>query len=190
MNEMLDIPFRGERPYLHGPDLFDATCDLLTAQGLLSSTDMLVFSFRRFATKAVALTRDIHEAPVATWTIGGRSGALIETDQPVTRRIPYPESRITEVCRVEGRTCSADPSTACLFSSMQIAVALTKLLHQRCLDDKAKWIVVGISLNRPIQEPECTALSVELAHTAGPLTRTDLLIRDQSLGSLLFTRHS
>lgn len=193
----LDVPFKGSRDYLQGPDLFDAVVDCLRQAGWLDD-QRLVVAFRSFARHACVLAMgEIGEVPprpaaaLGSVTLGEgagrRIGWIIETDCLVARRVPFPEEEIVAAATFADR--HVEMVQAVPFRPAEIAVALIKHMHQTLMPvpDK-RWIVSKIDLARPLPDDGGVGMSIDLVQAgSAALTRSRVRAGDAE-GDFFFSQ--
>lgn len=194
---LLDVPFKGQRDYLQGPDLFDAVQVELQRQDMLQGQRMVV-AFRSFARRACGLEMgEVGAVParppqaVASVQVGEaagrRLGWIVETDQPVTSRVPFPEEEIVAVSNLNGQSIRLERRVP--FRPAEIAVALTKHLHKTLFPAPGKrWIVSKIDMFRPLPDAGGGGMTIELLQSASmALTRSRVTCGD-AVGDLFFSQ--
>lgn len=193
----LELAFKGERVYLQGTELYEAVAALarrelgtgalrlkLAMHRMLSSQPDLYWTDRpdeldRPEAAAVDFSAAAGGATVRGW--------LLETSRPVVRRVPYEESQIAAVCRLEGDAVSviADPG----FLPIEVAVAMTKQLHgERLPAPRSRWIFTRLDLRRLLEPGDAGSISIVLKDNLhGRLTRSDLRVAGRSIGAIYFS---
>jgi hypothetical protein len=193
----LDIRFKGDRRYLHGTDVYDASMAALCA--CFPGTDGRVrYSFHAIARTALELrcgkagtigarpepcAAEIHVGDGAAMV----SGWIVETGRAVAGRMPYDEDAIGAASALEGPRITMLKSTG--HRPIEIAIAMTKRLHYALFPPPAgKWMFTRLDIARPLVPGD--ADGIEIAHKnrlGARLSRSDLKVRGGSLGSIYFS---
>lgn len=191
------LAYKGSRTYLHGPDLYDAVMDYLQVAepSVFLLPPAVKFTFHHLAHAHCDLYYSLDGSdqppahPAVEFSIGPTLiGWLVETDRPVTERKAFDEQPMIDKAVITGQTIAADPHAACLYSSMEIIVSLTKKLHMAVCSSSVKWLFTSVAMQRPIQEPECVALRIELQQQLGVKhTKSAIKIAGKTLGEIYFT---
>jgi hypothetical protein len=155
----LDIPFRGERDYVHSTDLF-AALDELAGSILGPDAYLKMLTLRRRAYRQVAVRFQPDPGAFGTFTFAASEGAvegwLMEDPGPITRRIAFDEGAIAQqaICG-QGRVLLQSPVTG--YDPFEQLVVLFKLLCAQSLP--GKWLFTSITLNRPLSKRAALAVS-------------------------------
>lgn len=191
----LDIPLKGAREYLHGPDLFDASFDTLITDKH-EAYDTFEISFHRMARKQVDLVWDIDKAPqdaVALGRLSRTGGALLhfwicEQNEPLTKRTTCPEEEIVTELKFADDFSNARLEEKPSHTLMETWVPMIKAMHQRRFADAdGKWMFARAKTwaYEPQQTP--SALRVELLATLGTkLTRNGVFADGKLVGDVFF----
>lgn len=183
----LDLPFKGERDYLHATDLFDA---LLGLTGAREGLSLRIQSMMRTGVAAIPLDQLSHRRDAKAffqWSDGAdrRTLALCEDGRSVDRRVPYNEDEITASSKLEGSTVHLQPNPR--YSFIERVVAHQKLLLNRTVAE-IPWLFARIEVDMvPSAQGE---LSITLADRMGTrLVRSEINDAGGRIGSICFGAH-
>jgi len=193
----LDISFKGDRRYLHGTDVYDASLAALRAC-YPDSGGRVRYSFHAIARSALELhcgkAGEIGERPdgcVAEIHFGDArsmvSGWIVETGRTVEGRVPYDEEAVGAACELDGkRIVMRAPSG---HRPIEIAIAMTKRLHYALFPPEAgRWMFTRLDIARPLQDSDPDGMEIALKNRLGArLTKSDLRSGDAALGSIYFS---
>lgn len=192
--KMLDIPLKGERSYIQGPDLFNAAFETLSDEAGGAPIDFEI-AFHKMALKQVELIWDTDEAPEECFALGMRSLAgerarfwMREIETPLSERQPYLEEEIVAQMSFDETLTKARLDSPFPYSEMELWVSMIKALHQRRFADAdGKWVFVRAKLSAYARQDAVEALRVELAATLGTkLTRNAVYMGDRKIGDVFF----
>ena len=185
-SQILSLPFKGGRDYLHGTDMYDAIVGAAVAMHPGAGA-----AFHRMAIHAFARRQCRLEVPapgggaakpkgaIADFLFrlpaGDLRGWLAETDEPVTGRRPFDEDSIVDSCRVDrdeirwGGGFRAN-------RPIEVLVAMTKAMHYRALPPAGgRWIFTKLELERGFRDADGDDLRVALRHNfQNRLTRSEI----------------
>ena len=191
----LNLQFKGDRTYLQGPDMFNETLRWLTSTAGAELKD-IDFSFHRLAHRQLTATADTPRSdsnPVAVcaFTVNDvrRKVYLVETDQPVTGRYPYPEDEIVRPLDIDHDRHSGVLRGPTPYSEIEVWVAITKALHMSTLPDrKGKWLFVRGRLPKFVHKAHAPERTLTIAAgLGGRLTRTEVLLDGVTAGEIYFS---
>lgn len=190
----LDIPLKGSRNYIQGPDLFNAAFETLAEEAGGSAGEFEI-AFHRMAHKKVELVWDTDTAPEDAFAAGSQSTQqgrarywMRELDAPLSGRQPYPEDEIVARMTFEEGFSQARLNKEFPYSDMEIWVSMIKAMHQRRFADAAgKWVFVRAKLWAYDPRHAPASRRVELAATLGTkLTRNLVYLNDEKIGDVFF----
>lgn len=192
--QAFDIPLKGERDYIQGPDLFNLAVQTLSEAGE-GPADEFELAFHRMAHRQVALVWDTDVAPEDAFAVGSRlrDGQrdrfwMTELAAPLGNRQPYPEDRIVAQMSFddEFRTARLEPGFA--YSDMELWVSMIKAMHQRRFAGAdGKWVFVRAKLWTYDPNHAPAVLCAELTATLGTkLTRNVVYLDEQKIGDVFF----
>lgn len=199
-DRMIRVPFgfsyRGDRNYVHGTSMYDRLTDHISEQMPERSRASFHMVIHGFATHRCdfiyTLDADLMARPergcAEVSTSSGIHGWLVETDDEVTQRQPYPEEEITARCRLDG-----DGSVRMLgrvpYRPIEILVAITKHLHYCSYPEaRGKWIFTRLELDRFLVDEDGGQLAVNIRKSIGTkLTQSDIHSGDAKIGEIYFS---
>jgi hypothetical protein len=155
----LDIPFRGERDYVHSTDLF-AALDELAGSFLGPGAYLKTLSLRRQAHHQVAARFQPEPDAFGTFTFAAPEwaveGWLVENPTPIARRIAFDEAAIAQqaVCG-QGRVFLQSPVTG--YSPFEQLIVLFKMLCAQ--SHPGRWLFTSIALERPLSKQAVLSVS-------------------------------
>lgn len=187
------LRFKGERPYIQGPDLFNAM-QVAARERLGHSAWVERAVIREMATGPVDIVEGDVDAAKGVFDVRQADEchrlSLVDAAEGVPlAREPYDESMI-----VEGGRYSADRATfegAMPHTVMEVVTSLAKTLHNREIPaSDAKWIWVGVALDHVLPD-EAAAVEVVIRRRLGSrMTMSDLVIDGSAVGSMTFAARS
>ncbi len=192
MKQVLDIPYKEQRGYVAGNDIFDFALQAFRDH---YAPDVYIASLimRKMAHNLCELRSGDEPkngaAAVATFKLAGMDnlpdGYLVETEQPVTTRIPYPEEDMLIGAEIEGETIRQGQVSD--FSSIEEIVALTKALHNSVLPlDSGKWIFIRTDLSGRLDQAP-TPFTIRIVNKlGGRATVSDILADGAPVGRIHF----
>jgi hypothetical protein len=155
----LDIPFRGERDYVHSTDLF-AALDELAGSFLGPNAYLKTLCLRRRAHHQVAVRFRPEPDAFGTfvfaapeWTV---EGWLVEDQAPITRRITFDEAAIArQAVSAQGRVFLQSPVKG--YGSFEQLIVLFKMLCAQ--SHPGTWLFTSIALDRPLSKQAVLSVS-------------------------------
>lgn len=196
MKVPLHLRFKGNRDYLQGPDILDATIAVLDAEYGATALSEIDFSFHRMARRTLTVSDEHYPElgdPVAECAYSieedRRKVFLYETAESVMERYPYDEDLICHDFQINQEDQSGVLIGSPAFSAIEIWVALTKDLHQKALPEiKGKWLFVrgrfpGYSKNAKVGERRLKIVS----NFQNKMTRTELFADGVKAGEIFFS---
>jgi hypothetical protein len=194
----LALCYKGDRDYLHGTDIYNAVTEHLAALYPAGDARASYFIFHAFARRACVMfvggKGDMGEAKAPPIVEFGMSfddaevtGYLIESDQEITCRNPYDEAKIWRTSVVEGQNISVSGDTG--FSAIEVAVALTKQLHNMLFPvPQGKWVFTKLELSRLLQNADAIEMEISLkSNFNNRLTKSALNARGKQIGHIYFS---
>ena len=194
-----DVCFKGSRTYVHGTTLYE---EILI--GASETTSHPVDGPVRIEIRGLLLNQgDIHyhigsypeiapEGITANFslTCEGQpvSGWVTDNRKPVNRRIPYDESKIRDVTKIEGDQIKllGHPE----FSPFEICASMAVKLHNHFSPPVSgtKWLLTRIELDRPIVQDDLNDFSLNHIQTiANRFTKTEIRNSEGVFGMLYFS---
>lgn len=183
------LRFKGERSYIQGPDLFNAM-QVAARERLGRSAWVERAVIREMATGPVEVAEGDVDAAKGVFDVREADErhrfSLVDAVGDVQlAREPYDESMI-----VEGGRYSTDRGTfegVMPHTVMEVVTSLAKTLHNRELPvSDAKWIWVGVALDRALPDVATKAEVVIRRRLGSRLTMSDLVIDGDAVGSMTF----
>jgi hypothetical protein len=196
MKQRLNIQFKGERNYLHGTDMFNATLEYLSTQDSSKEVTDIEFSFHQLAHSALDLYNEMqanHGKPVAecSYSIKGVPGKvyLYESGDVVSGRYPYDESQICRNFIIQTDKATGSVVGEFRFSEIEVWVALTKALHLGVLSEvKGKWLFVRGKFPGSIQNLGTGERTLRIiSNFQNRLTKTLLFRGGVKVGEIFFS---
>jgi hypothetical protein len=181
-NLILDLPFKGSREYLHSTDIIPALTEVAHERfGPQAWVDSL--TIRRPFRRAIQVSFEPVEVSSGSFRIRNSSqyirGWLLETDQPVTRRVPYDTTPLSAAA-VSGsgyaRILEALPG----FTVLDVLVSLMKVVSAQV--DRRHWWVCQLNLDAPLAEIFPVEVRIR-NNLAGKFLVSDILQSGTVIGS-------
>lgn len=194
----LELPFRGERSYLHGTDLYQAMVAAL-GSGLPAGPVSITFHHLLKHQPDLVCSKEsllhLREDPAfrgeARFGSGSSvlNGALMESDRPVTGRKACNEGEVASAAIVDEAAKTAtliEPATGCLIEQI---VFLNKHLHLKMLPHLSpKWLFARLELLKPLAEESPRELVITLKQVLGNrFTRSEISADGQRAGFISFS---
>jgi hypothetical protein len=181
-DQILDLPFKGAREYLHSTDILPALIEMAHERfGPLAHVESL--SIRRPIRCAILAT--FEPSPVFSGSFRIRSGSdsfsgkLVETDRPVTRRIPFYLPPVSDVAVTgQGFARILEPQQG--YATLDMAVGLMKLVAGQM--DNRHWWLCQLNLVSPLTEVYPIEIRIR-HHLGGRFLVFDILQADTVIGS-------
>jgi hypothetical protein len=154
----LDIPFRGDRDYVHSSDLF-AALDVLAGTFAPSAYPQRL-TLRQPARRQVEVHFSPHREAFGTFALNSSrqtaQGWLVEGTRSITRRIAFDETAISRAAIMEpGRVFLSAPIGG--FTAFEQMIVLFKIL---CAQSRAgTWLFTALELTRPMRSDEALGLT-------------------------------
>lgn len=189
-----DIPLKGPRSYIQGPDLFAiAYTELARLTG--STPTAFEISCHRLAHRQVELVWEPTPAPEDAFASGSYRNAnnktgywFREVDAELTQRQPYPEDELVADMkfRSDGKDVTLEDGQS--FGDMEIWVSMIKTMHQRLYPDaEGKWVFVRAKVADYVPSTPPTRYRAVLAAALGvKLTRNEIFTGSSKVGDVFF----
>jgi hypothetical protein len=194
LEKTLELQFKGGRDYLHGTDMFNATLDWLTET--LGEIRDIDFTFHRLARQQLQAVAGVAAEGVKPVAVCGYTAKgirerihLVETEQSVTGRYPYPEDEVVA-------TMEIDPAARCgvlrgetHYSDIEVWIAMTKVLHYQVFPQlRGKWLFVRGRFPHYEHRSQATERRLTLAACFNDkLTRSEALLDGIKVGEIYFS---
>jgi len=191
--QLFELKFKGGRDYLQGADIFNETLAWLGSQG--KEIRDIDFAFHRLAAHQIEAvlgdSEGIEPAAVCSFTSNGvrERVSLVETDQVVAERYPYPEGEIVREMEfdIEDRLGVLRGTTT--YSDIEVWVAMTKALHYKVFPQlKGKWLFVRGRFPQYARHSEAQERTLLIAALFNDkLTRSEALLDGVKVGEIYFS---
>lgn len=194
----LDLPFRGERAYLHGTDLYQA---IVTALGSDLPVGPISITFHSLLKQLPDLVcsseslRHLREDPAFRGELRFGQGdsvlhaALMESERPATSRKTCNENDVAACSVVDVEAKSAKLEKPQIGSPIEQVVFLNKHLHLKLLPHLSpKWLFARLELNAPLPSEAPQTLEIVLKQVLGNrFTRSEILVEGERFGFISFS---
>ena len=196
----LNLMFKGERNYVHGPTIFDETVRLLSEAGYkqLNTVNFLIHKMTNSNLKLVV--EPYHEAARTDDDVAVLKFAVDERPMLACiklrsgtpdKRIPYDESTVWDRCKIDVATRSIQLLKDGFGASpIEILVSMNKALHLAVLDKPVgtSWVFCRWDSPAWPLPDDLSGMTITLKQTLGTrLTRADVELNGQMLGQIYFS---
>jgi len=194
----LNLPYKGDRDYLHGTDMYAETVRVLNGvkpEALIGKCRMVIHNVaKRQCRLLYTFLSDTAKRPeniIAEFNFisdtGNLMAWLVETLEDITERIPYAESHITENCVLSEQSVKLICRSG--FSAIEELVAMNKLLHvTRYPPGESRWYFTRMDLDRLLTANDVGNLQVKLQQNLNNrLTRSEVISHGQIIGHIYFS---
>lgn len=194
----LELPFRGERSYLHGTDLHQAIMGALGSDlpaGPVSITfHSLLKQLPDLICSADSL-RHLRDDPAFRGELRLGSGenvlnaVLMESARPATERKICNENDVAAAAVVDEAAKSATLDEPQVGNLIEQIVFLNKHLHLKLLPHLSpKWLFAKLELSAPLATAAPRQIALVLKQVLGNrFTRSEILFDGQRFGSISFS---
>ncbi|HSS96680.1 MAG TPA: hypothetical protein VLK33_06615 [Terriglobales bacterium] len=147
---LADLPFRGNRNYLHSTDLYPALTEFAHQQ---FSADAFIESLtiRRAASHQPWVSFDISDEAFGSFCIrhsrNKTQGWLIESEAPIASRIPFDEVTAMRAA-ISGPGFALFKDLPPKYSSFELLIILTKIVSSQ--EGPGHWWLCRIDLSSPL----------------------------------------
>jgi len=191
----LNLGFKGNRNYIQGGDIFNAI-QTIAREVVEENAWVKHIAFRGFAKNACDFILDrIENVPGnlvrATCNISFNKklipAVIIETQEKITKRYPFDESKITKESLITGSAIKQISRAG--YTDIEEIVALTKFLHNQILPvEHKRWIFSQLDLNIPLQLNEIERFTIDIKQNLGNrMTVSEISQHDNIVGKIKFT---
>lgn len=198
ISNVFNLPFKGERHYVHGPDIAGAVLGWMINSPQIGDIGEIDFSFHRTATHQLRIVVNGEVAPDDSALIGFFNftlnskrirSQLLETDIAVTDRIPYDERDLVNRMKFDLPARRVDLKDRGPYSDLELWVAMTKALHQQVFQHvQGKWFFVRCKMPRYLRNYAGSELGLVLrASFNDKMTRSDALVDGQKVADIYFS---
>ncbi len=196
--QMLKFRYKGKREYVHGPCMYKEISELIAPRINQSPGVFKMAMHALIRHQCRIIFGEVGEPlpsvahPSAEFSFSGREkgllGWLVETDEPVVDRYPYPEDDIVKVSHVEDKIIKIHQEVP--FHPIEVLVAINKhLLLMLFPNAKGKWLFTRLELNRLLREDDKTKFEVRLAQNfAFRMTKSLVIVDGGIIGHIYFSQ--
>ena len=198
MQIQLDVPYRGEREYLQGGDIYRAIVDHLESKFNVDEIVSMKIKFNNFSRSAIDFFySEEGEEPESTAPYNGLlwfefkngrrfAGRLTESGRKVESRIEGYEPDILAATTVESDWAMVPPSAGA--DTIEHVIFANKKLHNLHFPLKgAKWIVTGFNLTKILKRSLSKEMKIKIeSNFANKITEASISIGGENFGSILF----
>ncbi|MDO9536872.1 MAG: hypothetical protein Q7J68_00955 [Thermoplasmata archaeon] len=194
----LRLAYKGDRDYLQGPDIYNAVTRIISERNPNIEFNRIKIVFHKLARNQCKMTfgnqsvlgkmpKDINAEVRFISPISDVIGWLVETDEHIIDRIPYPEEDIVKHTSIDGNSITIEGEVQ--FTPIEILVAMTKHLHMVLYPTKAgKWIVTRLDLTRLLTIFDASRFKVEIEKNLNNrLTKGSIHSGEEMLGYIYFS---
>jgi hypothetical protein len=194
----LELPFRGERNYLHGTDLYQAITTVLgsaVAAGPLSLTFHSLLQNQPDLVCSAQSLRHLREDAAFRGELRFGSGeqtlnaVLMESLRPVAQRKACNENEVAAAAAVDETERTAVLELPNIGTPIELVVFLNKHMHLRLLPHLSpKWLFARLELSAPLPAEPPAKLFIQIKQVLGSrFTRSDIFWDGQKAGSISFS---
>lgn len=190
----LDFCFKGNRNYIHGTDIYNNVSQYLDNNEIQISTIDLSFHGVAKTNLKISDSRPFDDSFVKfvfKYTDKTESKIVlygIENDKKVECRYEYPEDDICSLSELNLEKQEVTLKKDSSFTFIENTVAINKYLLDNIFSDvKGKWYFTRLQIR---QIPKNTIYPLKLVFKANfnfKLTKTEILINDESIGFIYFS---
>ncbi len=192
----LSVSYKGSRNYVHGTSVYEkisAYIESSLPEHSVGSFRMVIHDFAvkqcelHYVIDPMILKKPEHGC-IEISTSTGIRGWLVESDDEIIDRIPFPEEVICAKCKI-GEEASVSVSSNMPFQPIEILVAMTKHLHiSKYSEDNGKWVFVRLELDRLLREEDASHMCVRIEQNIGTrLTKSLVLSGNEKIGEIYFS---
>lgn len=193
MRQLLDTPFKGNRHYIHGSDIFNRISQHIKtlfpdAGAYISKLHFNAFGYHLYE-MVLDETLDIEKVVGGgelTFVDGTRkSFHLCETDTVPQERVPYDEDSFVANATYEDITIRFDGPSP--FTSIETVIALTKALSYRLMPlQSGKWVFGRLDLLMPLPAITTSVVITRTAVLGNRFSVNKIEIDGQHVGQIRF----
>jgi len=194
----LELPFRGERTYLHGTDIHQA---VLAALGTDLPPGPISINFHSLLKQQPDLIcsreslRSLREDPAFRGELRfGKGedlvhGALLESSREITQRKICNENVVAASAVLDTENKTATLIEPAIGNPIEMVVFLNKFLHLKLLPDLSpKWLFARLELSCALPAKAPQHISLQLKQVlARRFTRSEILLDGEVFGSISFS---
>jgi|GEM_PF-1831090 len=194
----LELPFRGERSYLHGTDLHQAIMGALGSDLPAGPVSITFHSLLKQLPDLVCSTdslRHLRDDPTFRGELRFGSGesvlnaVLMESVRPAIERKVCNENDVAAAALVDEAAKSATLDEPQVGNLIEQIVFLNKHLHLKLLPHLSpKWLFAKLELSAPLATAAPRQIALVLKQVLGNrFTRSEILFDGQRFGSISFS---
>ncbi len=193
----LEFKFKGNRNYVHGPDMYTIIFEKISSTFPKYKLKSIKLFMHQFASKQCVLNFGTYDekidkpknavAEVIAVTDNGKiHGWLEETDHLIESKYEFDESRIERLCKMERNKISIEGE--CGYSPVEVVTSMTKQLHYSLFPSDDKWVITRIDLKRSFIESDSANLVIENKHNLdNRLTKSEIFSSGELIGYIYFS---
>ena len=192
----LEIPFKGNRNYLHSTDLYNAFFSTLENYISPDKIKNPFLLFKRIINQPVQVTfKDFKGEYKARFSLDldkiTYRAHVFERQGNVSQRIPYSEEKITSNCQLNlgNKSILINHDQENPYSIIESIVAANKKLHLTLFDKyPGKWLFTEVKSTIPLYEKPWTKIEVRLeSNLSTKLTKSIIFVDEINLGHICFS---
>lgn len=198
-NASPEFRYRGDRNYINGATIYEATLDNLEDCGLPKADGEICLNLRKVARNHLTISYCPPQQPqpkpsdaVADFLVATGDGAIFgwleETNRKIKDRTPF------NAAVLEGLRVFEDKSVNLLgcgnFSIIQVALTSLRDLHDIIFSPSPtqKWLPAKIETKRPLWPANVDQMRIELVQSVGDrLTKSLMLVGGEIIGNIYFS---
>ncbi|WP_323011592.1 hypothetical protein [Castellaniella sp.] len=196
MKKLLDLPYKGNRNYLHGSDIFNSLSSIADDVTGEKGSYIERLSFRGFARKSCfieTISPDNEKKVVGEvrYRACGMTepvrAFIIETEMAVTGRATFNEASIVQDAVFDAAGSSAQILFDSEYSVIENIIALTKFLNYSVVPDvDGKWVFGQLDLMFPLVKA-CENVSVHMVKLINnKFSVNNIYLDKKKVGSIRF----
>ena len=201
LDEIIQVPFKGQRDYVQSADIYDACIPLLgkltsLSRGGAFTTTFIFRSFLRSQMRLLLPDEQTQEQVLGGLSLFGeifiktkdtqRVAYMISEQRSITERKQDCEAELRKYLSLDGGSISCDMTNVNL-TPMESAVALTKFLHLDTVNDEVKWIATRLNFSQTFYDIKCDELKVKIVkNSRGKVTNSDVACDGIVVGNIMF----
>lgn len=192
----LEIPFKGNRNYLHSTNVYNSLCKEIGKHSEISFIEKTRFIFKEIAQQPLRVVfsqPNIHPTAIFIFETKEQKirGELVTREGIIDSRIPYHEEEIIERCSFDRSQSSIylEEFEDLVFSPIEVVVAANKSLHLKYFDQSnGQWLFTEVCSKKPLYEMSFKKLKITLKTCLGTkLTRSSIFLDDNEVGYICFS---
>jgi hypothetical protein len=180
--------FKGNRNYVHGPDIFNALKDMFYS---LNPTQIDI-RFNGMSSKSLIIKSDAEPSLAkvnVSFVVSGREQRyfLVEGDKEISSRTIYDEQSIVDSSILDQTNTEVRQTKVTKYTFIENAVALNKLLLSSVLTGKkGKWLFTRIELKNFVDDASLVVLKL-VKNSNYRIVKSDIHVRNVIVGSIYFS---